>query len=102
MTSSAGQSGWQVGTLSAPIAIAAGQTYVASYGYVFNNGQGAVESYAATGGFFDSSRPGPDGVLTGLAGPGNGVFAAGAPGSFPTSSFNNSNYWADVAFAAIS
>ena len=36
VTSAAGKSGWQVGTLSAPIAIQAGATYVVSYGTTQN------------------------------------------------------------------
>ena len=36
VTSAAGESGWQIGTLSAPIAIEAGETYVVSYGTTQN------------------------------------------------------------------
>ena len=32
------------------------------------------------------------------AGASSGVFASGAPGVFPTASYNGSNYWADVTF----
>ena len=88
VTSTAGQSGWQVGTLSAPIAIQAGATYVVSYG--------TTQNYAVTANYFTTAHTGPDGVLT--AGAASGVFAEGTPGVFPTASYNASNYWADVTF----
>ena len=88
VTSAAGESGWQVGTLSAPIAIQAGATYVVSYG--------TTQNYAFTANYFTTAHTGPDGVLT--AGADSGVFADGTPGAFPTASYNASNYWADVTF----
>jgi uncharacterized repeat protein (TIGR01451 family) len=103
LTSTAGQTGWQVAALAAPIALAANATYVVSYSYVHDNGVGNLESYAATSLYFNAARPGPDGVLIGLASAasgGNGVFAVGTPGSFPTGSFNASGYWVDVLFTA--
>ena len=92
VTSTAGESGWQVGTLSAPIAIEAGATYVVSYG--------TTQNYAATANYFNTAHSGPDGVLT--AGVASGVFAAGTPGVFPTATYNASNYWADVTFVPAS
>ena len=92
VTSAAGESGWQVGTLSAPIAIQAGATYVVSYG--------TTQNYAATANYFTTAHSGPDGVLT--AGVASGVFADGTPGVFPTASYNASNYWADVTFVPVS
>jgi Ca2+-binding RTX toxin-like protein len=89
VTSTPGQTGWQIAQLAAPVAVQANTTYVASYG--------TVQNYAITGNYFIVDRAGPDGVLTALGG-NNGVFAANAPGSFPTLSFNNSNYWVDVTF----
>jgi hypothetical protein len=88
VTSTAGESGWQVGTLSAPIAIQAGATYVVSYG--------TTQNYAVTSNYFTTAHAGPDGVLT--AGVASGVFADGTPGVFPTATYNGSNYWADVTF----
>ena len=76
VTSAAGESGWQVGTLSAPIAIQAGATYVVSYG--------TTQNYAVTSNYFTTAHTGPDGVLT--AGAASGVFAIGTPGVFPTES----------------
>ena len=92
MTSAAGESGWQIGTLSAPIAIEAGATYVVSYG--------TTQNYAVSSNYFNVAHSGPDGVLT--AGAASGVFVA-APGAFPTTSHHDaSNYWADVTFIATS
>ena len=56
VTSAAGESDWQVGTLSTPIAIEAGATYVVSYG--------TTQNYAATANYFTTAHSGPDGVLT--------------------------------------
>jgi Ca2+-binding RTX toxin-like protein len=97
-TSAPSAQGWQVGVLDAPVQLSAGQSYVVSYGYIFDNGDGEVEAYALTPNYYDADRPGPDGLLVATAGPGNGVFAIGAPGAFPTLSFSNSAYWVDVMF----
>jgi len=94
VTSDPGESGWQVGTLTVPIAITANTLYVASYG--------TTENYAFSGGGLNAGRTSADGFLTAPAGSlvgGNGVFAAGQPGAFPTASFNNANYWVDVFFS---
>ena len=90
VSSTPGESGWQVGTLASPIAIEAGATYIVSYG--------TTQNYAVTGNYFTAAHSGPDGVLT--AGISGGVFASGTPGVFPTASYNASNYWADVTFVA--
>jgi PKD repeat protein len=84
--------GWQQMNLSQPVGIAAGTTYIASY---HTNGR-----YAIDRGYFETSgvdneplralREGEDG--------GNGVFMYGPSGSFPSNSFNSSNYWVDVVF----
>ncbi len=88
VTSTVGESGWQIGTLSAPISIQAGATYIVSYG--------TTQNYAVTSNYFTTAHSGPDGVLT--AGVSSGVFANGTPGAFPTASYNAANYWADVTF----
>jgi hypothetical protein len=85
-------SGWQQVSFSAPVAITAGQTYIASY--TAPNG-----NYSATGGYFSTART--NGPLTapasGTSG-GNGVYAYGGAGVFPNQSFNATNYWVDVVF----
>ena len=101
VTSAGSSTGWQVGTLSAPIAIQAGLSYVVSYGYVQD---GVRDAYAVTGGFFSgASNSSPDGVLTAPAsggtsgGLGNGLFST-TVGALPQQTFNASNYWVDVVF----
>lgn len=82
-------SGWQVMTFAAPYAVTANTTYIISYHCAGN--------YSASSSFFATSTSNgpltaPDSASVG----GNGVFAyAGAP-TFPTSSFNDTNYWVDV------
>ena len=73
-------------------AIEAGASYVVSYG--------TTQNYVATANYFAAAHSGPDGVLT--AGVASGVFAEGTPGTFPTASYNSSNYWVDVTFIPVS
>ena len=84
-----GESGWQVGTLSSPVELTPGATYIASYG--------TTQNYVATNFYFDTSHDGTDGLLSAPAGD-NGVFAANTTGAFPTQSWSSSNYWVDVGF----
>jgi len=85
--------GWQSVTFGSAVSIDVGVTYIASYHAP--NGR-----YAADDGFF-TDRSVTNGPLTALQsgtdGP-NGVFTYGPAGSFPTSTFNDSNYWVDVVF----
>ncbi|MGE5608605.1 MAG: DUF4082 domain-containing protein [Bacillota bacterium] len=88
-------SGWQSVLFNTPVAIAANTTYVASY-------HAGVGHYAVDDGYFavagiDSSplhalRDGEDGP--------NGVYRYGSTSAFPTNSYQSSNYWVDVLFAA--
>ncbi len=84
-------SGWQTATLSQPVTISAGTTYVASYQ---SNG-----SYAVTPNYFSTSHG--SGPLTapasGTSG-GNGVYAYGSGNEFPNQSYNATNYWVDVVY----
>ncbi|HET9828769.1 MAG TPA: DUF4082 domain-containing protein, partial [Nocardioidaceae bacterium] len=85
--------GWQQATFGAPVPVAAGTTYIASYHAP--NGH-----YANDNGYF-AAAPVSRGPLTALQdGPGtaNGVYAYGGPGTFPTSTFSSTNYWVDVVF----
>jgi len=84
-------SGWQTMALTEEVEIDAGTTYVVSY---HTNG-----NYSATAGYFQNEHS--SGNLTALSSAlsgGNGVFAYGAAGLFPTSSYNNTNYYVDVTF----
>ncbi|WP_426753453.1 DUF4082 domain-containing protein [Myxococcus sp. Y35] len=87
-------SGWQEVTFSSPVAIAPDTTYIASYHAP--GGNYAFDSSGLAGGF---DAP-PLYALPGITSGGNGVFTYGPAGSFPTNSFNNSNYWVDVVFQA--
>ncbi|MBB2911620.1 hypothetical protein FHS43_002893 [Streptosporangium becharense] len=85
-------SGWQQVNFSTPVAIAAGTTYVASYhttsGY-----------YSTTRPYFTAQRTnGPLVAPTSAASGGNGVYTYGATNSFPSTSYQTTNYWVDVVF----
>ncbi|MCO5987761.1 DUF4082 domain-containing protein [Actinoallomurus spadix] len=85
-------SGWQQVNFSTPVAVTANSTYVASYftssGY-----------YSVTRGYFANAYVnGPLTALAGGASGGNGVYAYGAASTFPTGSFQSTNYWVDVVF----
>jgi hypothetical protein len=83
-------SGWQEGTLSTPVAVTAGTTYIASY-YAPSGG------YALTQNYFSAPY---DNAPLHAPGANNGVFRYGATSGFPTSTANASNYWVDVVFVA--
>jgi CshA-type fibril repeat protein len=93
VTSTPGQTGWQAGTLTAPVLVTAGTTYIASYG--------TTQNYAFSGNYFNSAFSGPGGYLSapssGSSG-GNGVYSNGGPGAFPSQAYQASNYWVDVDF----
>ncbi|WP_346347371.1 DUF4082 domain-containing protein [Bradyrhizobium sp. dw_411] len=80
-------SGWQQVNFSSPVSITAGTTYIASY---HTDGD-----YSADGGYF--TNPITSGDLT-APGSGNGVYAYGSTSSFPTNTFNATNYWVDVVY----
>jgi hypothetical protein len=84
--------GWQTVRFDAPVAVAAGAVYVASY-------HAPAGHYAADSGFFAASgidRAPLHAPATGIAG-GNGVYRYGASG-FPSGSHRSTNYWVDVLF----
>jgi methionine-rich copper-binding protein CopC len=88
-----GATGWQQANFDSPVAITAGQTYVASY-YT------PVGHYALTSAYFASSGT-TSGALTALGDGvdgGNGVYRYGTGGGFPSNSSGASNYWVDVVF----
>ncbi len=84
-------SGWQSVTLSNQVAVSANTTYVVSYS--------ANGNYSATSGYFDNSvsNGNLEAMSSALSG-GNGVYAYGTAGLFPTSTYNSTNYYVDVAF----
>jgi hypothetical protein len=78
-------SGWQTKALATPLNITAGAQYVVSVN--------VTSRYACTSSVFSSAVS--NGGLT--APVGAGIFNT-APGSFPTASFSNTNYFRDVVF----
>jgi hypothetical protein len=87
-------SGWQQALFSSPVAITAGTVYVASY-------LAPAGHYAADNGYFASA--GVDNaplhaLQDGVSG-GDGVYAYGSTSSFPSNTWQSSNYWVDVVFA---
>ncbi|QUS35687.1 DUF4082 domain-containing protein [Falsirhodobacter algicola] len=77
-------SGWQMANLATPLTVTAGTSYVVSYHTSGN--------YSSDAGYFNA--PVTNGALTGTS----GVYGYGAAGTFPNQSYNNSNYWVDVAY----
>jgi len=74
------------------VAVTAGTVYVASY-------FAPAGGYAADGGGLSTGVD--SGLLHALAdgvSGGNGVFAYSASSTFPTNSYQASNYWVDVVF----
>jgi hypothetical protein len=80
--------GWQQATFSTPVAITAGTVYLAAY-------HAPVGQYAITRPYFTAAYN--NAPLHGLSGT-NGVYAYGASPTFPTNSYQSTNYWVDVVF----
>ncbi len=94
MFTSESASGWQTVNFAQPVFIEPNTTYVISY-HTSTGYQDAI-------GFF-SKNPAVNGPLMAMASSsisGNGVFAYGAGGIFPSDTYNASNYWVDVLFQA--
>jgi hypothetical protein len=87
--SNPGAVGWQIGTLTTPVALTSGSAYVVSYG--------TTQNYVATNNYFSSDHFGTSDLLTAPGGA-NGVYSPYSTGLFPTQTYQNSNYWVDVAF----
>jgi hypothetical protein len=84
--------GWQQVTFATPVAITANTVYVASY-------FAPAGHYASDAQFFAAGLDNPPlHLLQDGASGGNGVYAYGATSSFPTSTFQSTNYWVDVVF----
>ena len=82
--------GWQSATLSTPVALTAGQSYVASYLAPKGN-------YSYTSNYFATAKT--VGPLTAPA-LNNGRYLYGATGGFPTNSWGSTNYFVDLTFTA--
>ena len=80
-----GVNGWQTLEFDAPVQLAAGETYVASY---FTDSGG----YSVSEGFFNSAvDKGPISL-----GQNAGVYSYGSDAQFPDQSYQSSNYWVDL------
>ena len=93
-TVTATASGWQQVAFPAPVAIAANTVYVASY-HAPNGNYAATNSPQFSTAGVDN---GPIHLLQDGVSGGNGVYAYSASSTFPTNTYNGSNYWVDVAF----
>jgi len=85
-------SGWQTATFAAPVSIAAGVTYVASYFDPHGH-------YAASGGGLTASISNAQLRSVANGASPNGVYAYGAASVFPANSYNAGNYYVDPMFA---
>jgi hypothetical protein len=85
-------SGWQVVTFGSAVQIQANTTYVASYHT--NTGHYSATDQGLASQVDYASLHGLGGNVSG----GNGVYQYGG-GGFPSQSYQNTNYWADVVFS---
>jgi hypothetical protein len=86
-------SGWQQVLFTTPVAVTAGNTYVASY---FST----AGLYAYTNNYFTHAyENGPLRALADGEDGGNGVYTYAPTSTFPTNTFLSSNYFVDVLFA---
>jgi uncharacterized repeat protein (TIGR02543 family) len=96
------QSGWQEVSLTNPVFIQANTTYIASY-YSPNARYSATTGYFSTTDYNEPGSPLTAIASGGPAGP-NGVYVYSVPNAqstafpFPSYTFNDANYWVDVAF----
>jgi hypothetical protein len=87
-------SGWQEADFPHPIAISANTTYVGAY--FAPNGH-----YSVTSPGFSSAVDSPPLHAVANATSANGVYSYSSSSTFPTSSFNASNYWVDVMVGSL-
>ncbi|QYF72838.1 DUF4082 domain-containing protein [Cryobacterium sp. PAMC25264] len=81
--------GWQTATLTTPVALTPGQRYVVSY-------HAPVGHYSASANYFATQRT--SGPITSETAT-NGIYAYGAGGAMPTSSYKATSYLVDVVFS---
>jgi len=87
-------SGWQTMTFTAPVAVTAGTTYVASYHAPNGN-------YSYTTGYFTyPHRTYPLTAPESTSSQGNGTYGYGSTTTFPGDGSNGTNYWVDVVLSA--
>jgi hypothetical protein len=86
-------SGWQQVTFPSPVTVTANTTYIASY--YAPAGHYAYDLHYFSGHTAESP---PLSALADGASGGNGVFKYGLTSSFPSDTYQASNYWVDVVF----
>ena len=96
------ESGWQQASFAAPVNINANTTYIVSY--FAPNGHYAATPYyfytpPATGGNMLNSPPLR--ALAASSSSGNGVYSYGSSSTFPSNSYEGSNYWVDPVFTPV-
>jgi hypothetical protein len=86
--------GWQQVNFTTPVPVTAGTVYVASY-------FAPAGHYAGDGAYFASTGVdnGPLHALQNGVSGGDGVYQYGSTSSFPSNSYNATNYWVDVVFS---
>ena len=89
-------SGWQQVNFATPVPIAAKTTYVIA---LFTDSGCAYDAGYFTGKGVDNA---PLHAPSSSSAGGNGVYVYGNAPAFPSMTFNNANYWVDVAFTAAS
>ena len=87
-------SGWQQVNFASPVPVNANTVYVASY-YAPNGRYAADLNFFATSGVSN----GPVNLLSSGAAGGNGVYNYSSRTTFPSSTFNATNYWVDIVFS---
>jgi predicted RNA-binding protein with TRAM domain len=85
-------SGWQTVTFASPVSITAGTTYVAGY-------FAPAGHYSSTMNAFGTGFDNPPLHVVPNSTSGNGVYAYGGSSTFPTNSYQATNYWIDVLYA---
>jgi len=86
-------SGWQQVSFNNPVPVQANTTYIASY-HAPNGHYSADVNYFQTSGL---DNPPVHYLANGVDGP-DGVFSVGASSSFPTQTYNATNYWVGAVF----
>jgi hypothetical protein len=87
-------SGWQQALFSSPVAVSPGSSYVVSY---FD----PVGHYSDTAGGLATGAATPPLYATANSTSANGLFAYGSAPTFPTNSYNATNYWVDPIFTTV-
>ena len=88
-------SGWQQVNFASPVPVNANTVYVASY-YAPNGNYAADLNFFATSGVSN----GPVNLLSNGAAGGNGVYNYSSTTTFPSLTYNATNYWVDLVFSA--